>query len=108
DCHTPRTRLGAPDRSMYLAGVADGPGGQVIPNITPHATGIGDWDVSDILGVLTRGMLPNFDNVQGLMAEVVDGRGGGPGFKDAPEADLRAIAEYLKTVPPIDNAVTDQ
>jgi hypothetical protein len=42
------------------------------------------------------------------MADVIDGHGGGPGFKDAPESDRRAIAEYLKTVPPIDNKVTDK
>jgi mono/diheme cytochrome c family protein len=108
DCHTPRTRWGRLDRSLYLAGTAHGPGGDSVPNITPHRTGIGDWDVEDILNVLTRGMLPNFDNVQGFMADVVDGRGGGPGLKDAPEGDLRAIATYLKSVPPIDNKVGDQ
>lgn len=108
DCHTPRTRLGAADRSMYLAGVAHGPGGKPVPNITPHETGIADWDVTDIVNVLTLGMLPDFDNVQGLMAEVVDGRGGGPGYKDALESDRRVIAEYIKSVPPIDNKVSEK
>lgn len=108
DCHTPRSRLGVPERSMYLAGVTHGPGGDAIPNITPHATGIGDWDVEDIYNVLTSGMLPNFDNVQGLMADIVSGHGGGPGLKDAPEADRRAIAAYVKTVPAIDNVVQDK
>lgn len=108
DCHTPRNRFGAPDRAMYLAGSAHGPGGDPVPNITPHRTGIGDWDVADIVNLLAQGILPNFDNVQGLMAEVVDGHGGGPGFKDTPESDRRAIAEYLKTVPPIDNKVEDK
>jgi mono/diheme cytochrome c family protein len=108
DCHTPRNRLGVPIASRYLAGNAHGPDGQVIPNITPHATGIADWSVDDIVNVLSLGMLPNFDNVQGLMGEVVDGRGGGPGYKDASDADRRAIAEYLRTVPPIDNDVSDK
>src|SRR5207249_1667564 len=80
DCHTPRTRLGALDMTMYLAGNAHGPGGDPVPNITPHETGIGDWDTDDIVAVLTSGRLPNFDNVQGAMAEVVDGRDGGPGL----------------------------
>jgi mono/diheme cytochrome c family protein len=105
DCHTPRNLLGAPDRSLYLAGLKHGPGGAAVPNITPHATGIGDWGADDIVAVLTRGMLPNFDNVQGLMADVVDGHGGGLGYKDAPERDWRAVAAYLGTVPPIDNKV---
>ncbi len=108
DCHTPRTRLGTPDGSMYLAGAAHGPGGDEVPNLTPHPTGIGDWDTGDIVNVLTLGMLPNMDNVQGLMEDVVDGHGGGPGFKDAPEGDRRAIAEYVKSVPPIDNPVDDK
>jgi len=105
DCHTPRNLLGAPERSRYLAGLKHGPGGEAIPNITPHATGIGDWDADDIVAVLTHGMLPNFDNVQGLMADVVDGHGGGFGYKDAPERDWRMVAAYLRTVPPIDNKV---
>ncbi len=108
DCHTPRNRFGAPDRTLYLAGSAHGPGGDPVPNITPHQTGIGDWDVTDIVNLLTQGILPNFDNVQGFMADVIDGHGGGPGFKDTPESDRRAIAEYLKTVPPIDNKVEDK
>ncbi|MFN8625241.1 MAG: cytochrome c [Candidatus Binatia bacterium] len=108
DCHTPRNLLGAPERSRYLAGEKHGPGGDAVPNITPHATGIGDWDADDIVTVLTRGMLPNFDNVQGLMADVVDGQDGGPGYKDAPERDWRAVAAYLRTVPAIDNDVEGQ
>jgi mono/diheme cytochrome c family protein len=108
DCHTPRTRLGAPDRTMYLAGSAHGPGGKPVPNLTPHATGLHDWDTSDIVNVLTLGMLPNMDNVQGYMADVIDGHGGGPGYKDTPENDRRAIAEYLKTIQAIDNDVGDK
>lgn len=108
DCHTPRNRLGVPKRSWYLAGVAHGPEGDPIPNLTPHATGLADWDADDIYNVLTSGRLPNFDNVQGLMADVVDGHGGGPGLKDAPEVDRRAIAAYVKSIPAIDNPVEDK
>lgn len=103
DCHTPRNALGALDGSMYLAGTAEGPGGEVVPNITPHATGIEGWDAADVVSLLQTTMLPNFDNVQGSMADVVEGVGGGPGYQDAPEADLRAIADYLVGVEPIDN-----
>lgn len=107
DCHTPRTALGAVDRTLYMAGTAEGPGGSVVPNITPHQTGIADWDAADVESVLELGMLPNFDNVQGSMAEVVDGVGGGLGYKDASAADRRAIADYIMTVAPIDHAVDD-
>lgn len=105
DCHTPRNRLGAFDRSMYLAGTAHGPGGKSVPNITPGVGGIAGWDVDEIVDVLADGTLPNYDNVQGYMAEVVEGVGGGPGYKDAEPADLRSVATYVKTVPPIDNRV---
>jgi mono/diheme cytochrome c family protein len=105
DCHTPRARLGAVDHTMYLAGTAKGAGGAAVPNITPHETGIADWDTEDVARVLESGMLPDFDNVQGAMQEVVDGVGGGPGYKDASDADRRAIAQYLKTVTPIANDV---
>jgi len=108
DCHTARNRFGVPDRAMYLAGSAHGPGGEPVPNITPHDTGIGSWDIDDIVTLLAQGMLPNFDNVQGFMADVIDGHGGGPGFKDMSESDRGAIAEFLKTVPPIDNKVEDK
>lgn len=103
DCHTPRNRLGAEDIARYLAGTVDGPAGVRIPNITPHRSGIGDWDESDIVSILSLGMRPDFDNVQGLMAEVVDGKAGGPAYKDAAKTDLAAIAAYLKTVPAHDN-----
>ena len=105
DSHTPRNRLGVPIARMYLAGSDVGPGGKSVPNITPHATGIGEWDVDDVVNVLTRGMLPNFDNVQGFMAAMVDGHGGAPGYKDAPAAALRDIAVYVKSVAAIDNDV---
>jgi mono/diheme cytochrome c family protein len=105
DCHTPRNVLGAPRRARYLAGTRMGADAAVVPNITPHATGIAAWDVEDVVNVLTLGMLPNYDNVQGPMADVVEGQGGGPGYRDAPDRDRRAIAEYLRTVPPIDNPV---
>lgn len=108
DCHTPRTALGAVDASMYMAGTNEGPGGNPVPNITPHATGIADWDEADIATVLRSGMMPDFDNVQGAMGEVVDGVGGGPGYKDAPDEDRKAIAAYLLTVPPVDHKVDDE
>ena len=106
DCHTPRNRFGALDDALYLAGTPDGPGGEEVPNITPdEKTGIGSWGVDDITSLLQMGMKPDFDNVQGSMAEVIDGIAGGPGYGKAPEGDLRAIAEYLKTIPPISHVV---
>jgi mono/diheme cytochrome c family protein len=107
DCHTPRTRFGAPDMSLYLAGMDSGPGGQTVPNITPDRdTGLGSWTEKDVVRLLHTGMKPDMDNVQGLMAAVIDGVGGGPGYSEAPESELRSIAKYLKTVPPIRHKVS--
>jgi mono/diheme cytochrome c family protein len=106
DCHTPRTRFGALDASLYLAGTDDGPGDEVVPNITPDpATGIATWSADDIANLLATGFKPDFDNVQGSMAHVIDGVAGGPGYARAPAGDLRAIAAYMKTVPAIPHAV---
>ncbi len=109
DCHTPRNRLGVPIAEMYLAGTEHGPFGKTVPNITPDAeTGIADWDVDDIAQLLTTGQKPDFDNVQGLMAEVIDGYGGGTGYSKAPATDLHAIAEYLKTIAAVPHKVEKQ
>ena len=106
DCHTPRNRFGALDDRYYLAGTDSGPDGKAVPNITPDVvTGLAKWDEEDLVAVLLTTMLPNGDNVQGLMAEVVDGYGGGPGYKAAPKLALRAMAEYIKSVPPIRHKV---
>lgn len=101
DCHTPRNFLGAPDRSLYLAGAKEGPLGEKVPNITPDKeTGIGDWSREDIAELLLTGIKPDLDNVQGLMAEVIEA-----GFKKMKRDDVLAIADYLKTVRPVRNKI---
>jgi mono/diheme cytochrome c family protein len=108
DCHTPRTRFGGLERDRHLAGTADGPQGEEAPNLTPDPeTGIGKWSENAIVQLLRTGMKPNMDNVQGLMAEMIDGVGGGPGYAKAPESELRSIAKYLKTVPPVRHEVEE-
>ncbi len=106
DCHTPRTRFGGLDASLYLAGTPSGPDGNPVPNITPdRETGIGGWSEDAVVALLRTGMKPDMDNVQGFMADMVNGVDGGPGYARAPEAELRSIAKYLRTVPPIRHQV---
>jgi mono/diheme cytochrome c family protein len=94
DCHTPRAWLGQFDDDRFLAGSAAGPGGKKAPNITPDKkTGIGNWSEEDIIGVLTDGHTPDFDNVGGAMAEIVKNTA------RLTEEDRRAIAAYLQTLP---------
>lgn len=101
ECHTPRNAMGALERDMHMAGTADGPDGEVVPNITPHeGTGIGSWSQGDIVALLRDGLKPNFDDVQGSMAEAIE-----DGLRHLREEDLQAIAVYLKALPPIEHKV---
>jgi mono/diheme cytochrome c family protein len=104
ECHTPRTMTMAPDTSRFLAGTPKGPEDQAMPNITPdRETGIGKWSVEEIADYLGSGNKPDGDVAGGLMAEVIDGTLAG--YKDMSKADLLAIAQYLKTIPPIRNKI---
>ena len=101
ECHTPRDMLGGPDTDMRLAGTAEGPAGEVIPNITADPeTGIGNWRTADLTWLLQTGLLPDGDSVQGSMAEAIDN-----GYANLKPEDLEAIAEYIFSVPPVRNAV---
>jgi mono/diheme cytochrome c family protein len=106
DCHTPRNFIGVPQHSLYLAGATEknGPLGEAVPNITPDKeTGIGEWRRQDIADLLLTGIKPDGDNVQGLMAEVIEGTP--HGYKEMKKDDALAIADYLKSIPPIKNKV---
>jgi mono/diheme cytochrome c family protein len=99
ECHTPRNLVGASKPSMAYAGAEDGPEGELASNITPdEATGIGSWSLEDIVWFLQMGLKPDGDDTQGLMSEVIE-----TGYQHLREADLRAIAVYLKTLKPISN-----
>jgi mono/diheme cytochrome c family protein len=96
DCHTPRNRLGAPDPDRALGGAAAGRGGHAGPNITSDPeTGIGRWSIDDIVTLLSDGQKPDFDFVGGAMGEIVNDTA------HLDDADRRAIAVYLKSLPPI-------
>jgi mono/diheme cytochrome c family protein len=104
ECHTPRTMTMASDNSRFLAGTPKGPEDQAIPNITPdRETGIGKWSVEEIADYLGSGNKPDGDVAGGLMAEVIEGTLAG--YKDLSKADLQAIAQYLKTIPPVRNKI---
>jgi mono/diheme cytochrome c family protein len=99
ECHTPRNLMGGLNRSMAYAGTEDGPEGELAANITPDEnTGIGSWSIADIVWLLQTGFDPDGDDVQGMMSEVIEN-----GYKHLTEADLRAIAVYIRSVPPISN-----
>jgi mono/diheme cytochrome c family protein len=99
ECHTPRNALGAPERDRFLAGNRDGPDGKPVPNITPHAGGIGDWAKSDLVFAFQTSILPDGDVFGGAMAEVVE-----DGLSHLSREDLEAIADYLLSVEPLPDA----
>jgi mono/diheme cytochrome c family protein len=102
ECHTPRNALGAMRPSLQLAGNADGPDGQAVPNITPDpATGIGQWQKADVMGLLKTGTTPEQTTVKGAMREAIE-----DGFKYLRDDDLAAIADYLLAQPSIVHDVT--
>ena len=101
ECHTPRTAFGGLDLSRAYAGVAAGPDGRTVPNITSDAkTGIGGWSESDITWLLKTGFLPDGDVVEGTMAELVE-----HGTKHLSDDDRAAIATYIKSLPAIANRI---
>jgi hypothetical protein len=93
--------MGATDDDRRYAGSVEGPEGELAPNITPdEETGIGSWATADLTWFLQMNLLPDGDSSQGLMAELID-----KGYQHLSEADLKAIAFYLRSLPPIENDV---
>ena len=102
ECHTPRNMLGASKRALHLAGTRYGPGGLSVPNITPDTgSGIGAWSEVDLAFFLRTGFTPTGDDVQGEMREAID-----DGLRHLTQADLEAMAAYLKALPAISNRVS--
>lgn len=96
ECHTPRNLFGALEESRAYAGNPDGSDEQDAPNITPDPSSkIASWSVDDIAQLLTDGQTPDFDYVGSGMGDVVKGTGA------LSKADRRAIAVYIKSLPPI-------
>ena len=102
ECHTPRGALGHVVLEKYLSGNPDGPDGEDVPNITPHASGLADWGEDDMITLLVDGMKPDFDSVQGSMEEVIE-----HGTSNLTEEDLAAIAAYLIAIPALPSALHD-
>ncbi len=100
ECHTPRDALGGPVPERAYSGGAAPEGDQAnrVPNITPSEDGIGDWSVDDIAAALRTGILPDFETFGGAMVHVQEN------MAKLAEEDRRAIALYLKSLPPLPDA----
>jgi mono/diheme cytochrome c family protein len=94
ECHSPRNFLGGIIAAQRFAGGPNPEGEGWVPNITQK--GLGDWSEKDIAYFLETGATPDGDSAGGSMARVIKNTS-----QLSPE-DRAAIAEYLKSLPPVD------
>jgi mono/diheme cytochrome c family protein len=103
DCHTPGYFFGKPDMARFLGGSEVGfeiPGLGIFhgPNLTPDKdTGIGTWSEQDIVTAMQTGKRPDGRE----LAPIMPWRA----FANLTPADAKAIAAYLKSLPPVKNKV---
>ncbi len=103
-CHTPGAIYGEPDPTRLLSGSEvgwKGRWGVSYPrNLTPDsATGIGRWSENDIVKTIRELKRPDGSVLHLPMPWFH--------FVHLTEADARAIAKYLKTIPPVSHHVPD-
>jgi mono/diheme cytochrome c family protein len=115
ECHTPRDEMNRPlvDKAFqgghYFAraelGLPPGfPERIYTSNITPHATGIADWTVDDVVAVLERGEDKDQNGAPLCPPMPVGPMGAYAGLTDRDTTD---IAHYLLSLPPGDNAIAE-
>jgi mono/diheme cytochrome c family protein len=98
ECHTSRDFMGGLKKALWLAGAPNPEGKGNIPNITPDPDGL-TWSESEIVETFKTGFTPSFDTLGGRMGDVQEN------LAHLPDADLQAIAAYLKAVPAQPDAV---
>jgi mono/diheme cytochrome c family protein len=94
ECHSSRNFLGGIITAKRFAGGPNPEGEGWVPNITQK--GLGEWSVRDIGYFLETGQMPDGDSAGGAMARVIRN------ISQLPAGDRAAIAEYLKSLPPVD------
>ena len=103
DCHTPGYFFGKPDMTRFLSGSEVGfeiPDCGVFhgPNLTPdQETGLGKWSAEQIVTAITTGQRPDGR----ILAPIMPWHA----FANLTHQDARAIAAYLKSLPPVKNQV---
>jgi mono/diheme cytochrome c family protein len=103
DCHTPGALIGSPDKGRLFGGADVGfgiPGVGVFvgPNLTPDKeTGLGNWTDAQIIAAMTTGKRPDGRMLSGVMPFEA--------LSHLAPADAQAIVAYLRSLPPISNAV---
>ncbi|MNO64731.1 Gluconate 2-dehydrogenase cytochrome c subunit precursor [compost metagenome] len=99
-CHTPRglafqERAQDERQAGYLSGAALG--GWYAYNITPDTrSGIGGWSDAELVQYLSTGRVPGKAQAAGPMGDAVE-----HSYQYLTEADLKAMASYLRSVRPV-------
>ena len=94
ECHSPRNFLGGIVAVQRFAGGPDPEGKGWVPNITQK--GLSDWSEKDIAYFLESGQMPDGDSAGGSMVSVIRN------ISQLSESDRAAIANYIKSLPPVD------
>ncbi len=103
DCHTPGFFFGKPDMARYLGGSEVGfeiPELGVFhgPNLTPDKeSGLGAWTDEQIVTAMQTGKRPDGR----MLAPIMPWRA----LANLSAADAKAIVAYLRSLPPVKNAV---
>lgn len=94
-CHAPRNLLMGQSADAAMSGGAVG--SWYAPNITSDpVSGIGGWSSEDLVAYFRSGHVAGKAQAAGGMAEAVQNS-----LQHLPERDLRALAAYLKSTPPV-------
>ena len=94
ECHSPRNFLGGIIAAQRFAGGPNPEGEGWVPNITQKR--LGEWSAKDIAYFLKTGELPDGDSVGSAMTRVIKNT------SQLPDEDLAAMADYIKSLPPVD------
>jgi hypothetical protein len=80
---------------------AVGPWGQSFAsNLTPDGTGIGNWKEEQFIKAIREGKYKGLDNTRPLLPPMP-----WVAYKNLTDDDLKSIFAYLKSLPPVKNAV---
>lgn len=69
-------------------------------NLTPHATGIGEWTFEQFKKALTEGKSKGMDGGRMLLPPMP-----WPNYINMKEEDMQAIFAFLQSLPPVENVV---
>jgi mono/diheme cytochrome c family protein len=94
DCHSPRNVMGGIEKDKTFTGATID--GWFALNLSSNLhTGLGDWTAGEIATYLKTGAYKGKTTALGPMAEVVRNS-----MSYMTDADLKAMGEYLKSIPP--------